>query len=234
MTIHNKDLNISHKQDSSPVTEADLKANEIITAKLTELYPEIPIVSEESENREVSDKFFLVDPLDGTKEFIDGNPDFTVNIALIKSGKPVMGVVYMPMTGDSFYGDQQGAIKTYQGKTMPIKISGRAKDIRVMTSRSHMDSETLEFLQKLEHGSVIQAGSSVKFCTIAEGNAEIYPRFGRTMEWDTAAGQAVLEAAGGKVLIAQTGEELTYGKPGFENPGFIAVSEIEVIHGKAK
>jgi 3'(2'), 5'-bisphosphate nucleotidase len=218
MAIRGEDFSESLKEDLSPVTEADIASNTVIVERLTELYPEIPIVSEESENRQVSNKFFLVDPLDGTKEFINGFRDFTVNIALIENGKPVIGVVHLPMTGETYYGGQEGAKKTFEGKTWPIEISGRARDIRVVASRSHMDSKTLEFLQKLEYGSVVHAGSSVKFCRIAEGAAEVYPRFGRTMEWDTAAGQAVLEAAGGKVLIAKTGEELTYGKPGFENP----------------
>jgi 3'(2'), 5'-bisphosphate nucleotidase len=172
--------------------------------------------------------------LDGTKEFIKGFPDFTVNIALIENGRPVLGVVYLPMTGESYYGDSEGAIKTFDGGSTEINISGRANDLRVMTSRSHVDSKTLEFLEGFNHETVIQAGSSVKFCLIAEGSAEVYPRFGRTMEWDTAAGQAVLEATGGKVLVAQTGEELTYGKPGFENPGFIAVSETGILRNKAK
>lgn len=234
MDLRHRGFSVSNKADLSLVTEADLTANQIITENLTELYPDIPIVSEESENRASANKFFLVDPLDGTKEFINGFPDFTVNIALIENNKPVMGIVYLPMTGESYYGDKQGAVKISDGGSTEINISGRANDFRVMTSRSHMDSKTLEFLEGFKHASVLQAGSSVKFCLVAEGSAEVYPRFGRTMEWDTAAGQAVLEAAGGKVLVAQTGEELTYGKPGFENPGFIAVSEKEVIQGKAK
>lgn len=229
MSVRGDDLKVTKKQDMSPATEADLLANEIITKRLTDAYPEIPIVSEEGQTQTTANRFWLVDPLDGTKEFIDGRYDFTVNIALIENHRPVMGIVHLPLAGDIFYGDSEGALKTHNGNTFPIQISGRVNELRVVTSRHHMDSKTLEFLETINPGNVNQLGSSFKFCQIAEGSAEVYPRFAKTMEWDTAAGQAVLEAAGGVVHIASTGEVLNYGKPGFENPGFIALSETAVL-----
>ena len=229
MRIHTQGFSQENKEDNSPVTEADLASNELITSELRTLFPEIPIVSEEGEQESSANMFFLVDPLDGTKEFINGFPDFTVNIALIENHRPVLGVVHLPLTGETYSGNHDGAQKSLGDQTWPISVSSREQNLRVVTSRSHLDKETEEFIKGFENADVIRAGSSVKFCLIAEGVAEIYPRFGRTMEWDTAAGQAVLEAAGGKVLNSKTGQELTYGKPSYENPGFVAVSNNSIL-----
>ena len=229
MRIHLAGFSQENKEDHSPVTEADLASNDLITSELRSLFPEIPIVSEEGEQESPTNLFFLVDPLDGTKEFINGFPDFTVNIALIENHRPVLGVVHLPMTGETYSGNHSGAQKSLGDQSWPIEVSSRKRRLRIVTSRSHLDKETEDFIEGFENTDVIKAGSSVKFCLIAEGVAEMYPRFSRTMEWDTAAGQAVLEAAGGKVLNSKTGKELTYGKPGYENPGFVAVSNQRLL-----
>lgn len=224
MAVKNLGTSATTKADGSPVTEADLRANVIITEKLAEFDTSIPVVSEESDFRPQGTRFWLVDPLDGTKEFLNGFSDFTVNIALIEDALPIAGIVHLPATGLSYCADQSGAFKTSDGEFWPIQVSQIDQKPRVVTSRSHLDNRTVEFLDSTQFGDVIQAGSSLKFCLIAEGLAEIYPRFGRTMEWDTAAGQAVLRAAGGMVLREDNLTELSYGKWNLENPGFIAVS----------
>lgn len=219
------DFKIQSKGDLSPVSAADFQSDLIVNQKLTEFFPDIPIISEEGENREAGDMFFLVDPLDGTKEFIKGDTDFTVNIAFIVNGKPIMGVVHLPAENVTYYGDKQGALVIHDGKEKEISVSGRGVDFRITVSKDHIDDKTQEFLDFYDDIEPIPMGSSKKFCWVADSGAEIYPRLGRTMEWDTAAGQAVLEAAGGLVIDTTTKQPLRYGKPGFENPGFIAVCE---------
>ena len=232
MRIRTQGFSQANKEDNSPVTEADHASNELITSELRSLFPEIPIVSEEGEQESSANKFFLVDPLDGTKEFLNGFPDFTVNIALIENQRPVLGVVHLPMTGETYSGNKDGARKSLGDQTWSIAVSSREQGPRIVASRSHLDRETEDFIEVSENADVVKAGSSAKFCLIAEGAAEVYPRFGRTMEWDTAAGQAVLEAAGGKVLNSKTYQELVYGKPGYENPGFVAVSDLRILLGR--
>jgi 3'(2'), 5'-bisphosphate nucleotidase len=224
----------STKTDNSPVTEADIAANEYIIKKLAELAPHIPIIAEEDETlgSNLHDAFFLVDPLDGTRSFVQGEPEFTVNIGLIVAGKPVFGVIYCPPQEILYYGivgksgEQGGAYKQI-GDAPPQKIQVRpppAEGLTVVRSRSHPSPATNEYLQTLKIHELISGSSSVKLCMVAEGAADIYPRFGRTMEWDIAAGDAILQAAGGRVETVD-GQILQYGKKGFENPFFIAFGE---------
>ena len=232
LEIYATDFSTSEKSDASPVTEADRLGEEIILAGLKEHFPAIPVLAEESASEgkipALGDYFFLVDPLDGTKEFINKTNEFTVNIALIEDGTPVLGVVFAPAMAKLYFGHKgQGAwIESGEEKSRTA-ISVRkapSSGLTAVASRSHRSSETDEFLDTLTVADFAAAGSSLKFCLIAEGAADIYPRFGRTMEWDTGAGQAVLEAAGGRVVVHPEGEPLRYNKKerGFDNPWFIA------------
>lgn len=220
---------VAHKSDNSPVTNADIAANTLITEALHQLDAAIPVIAEEDTSNHQShmagERFWLVDPLDGTRAFVAGEPEFTVNIGLIENGAPVLGVIYVPAQSLLYYGGVgQGAFRVASDGA-PEKISVRAKPedgVGVVRSKSHPSKCTEEFLATLTIKELVSGSSSVKFCQVAEGSADIYPRFGRTMEWDTAAGHAILNAAGGRVVVAETDEVLTYGKPGFENPHFIA------------
>jgi len=222
---------VRHKADRSPVTAADDAAEAVILAALRELTPDIPVVSEEAtEAGRVPDisggRFWLVDPLDGTKEFLSRNGEFTVNIALIENGRPSVGVVHAPALGKTWTGAGPDTATFYKGRQPPIPIRARAiptDGAVVAASRRHGDAAAMDrFLTDFTVKGRVDAGSSLKFCLVASGEADLYPRFGRTMEWDTAAGHAVLLAAGGEVTRADTGAPLQYGKPGFENPPFIA------------
>ncbi len=214
------------KEDKSPVTEADIAANAYICKELQALAPHIPIIAEEDETLGEGGHalFWLVDPLDGTRSFVRGEPEFTVNIGLIKDGKPVLGVIYAPPQDLLYFGAAgQGAFRqTGAGKPEPIEARKPASDgLVVVRSKSHANASTAAYLESLHIKEIIPGSSSIKLCKVAEGSADLYPRFGRTMEWDTAAGHAILDAAGGRVETP-TGEILRYGKPGFENPHFIA------------
>lgn len=215
------------KDDRSPVTDADEQAEAIILAGLARLTPDIPVVAEEQAARgetPVIDGgcFWLVDPLDGTREFVDRNGEFTVNIALIENGAPVLGVVTAPALGLAWLG-YGGKAWRYEGaaatgiRARPVPSRGA----HVLVSRNHLDREVAGWLKQQPDSTTRTVGSSLKFCRIAEGAADLYPRFASISEWDTAAGQAVLEAAGGAVLTWQ-GAPLRYGKPGFRNPGYLA------------
>ena len=236
MAIYASDFAVRDKADLSPVTEADERAEKVILAGLRLNFPDVPIVAEEQAAAGIipltADDFFLVDPLDGTKEFLSRNGEFTVNIARIRNGVPVVGVVYAPAVDALYWGENgAAAVATFKledslDKTVWAKVQVRAAPVgglTVIASRSHRDAETDAYLAKQKVAKLLSAGSSLKFCKVACGAADVYPRFGRTMEWDTAAGQAVLEAAGGKVLTVD-GKPLLYGKRqrGFDNPGFIA------------
>ncbi|MEM7122603.1 MAG: 3'(2'),5'-bisphosphate nucleotidase CysQ [Pseudomonadota bacterium] len=217
---------IRAKPDASPVTDADEAAEAIILERLAALTPDIAVVAEESvaaghEPGNLGAAFWLVDPLDGTKEFISGNGEFTVNIALVKDGLPVMGVVGAPAK-DLLYATDGNAVTRRSGGTTE-GVSARkppSEGLYAAVSRSHLDEKSKAYLTQFAIAGTKSAGSSLKFCLVAEGTADVYPRFGRTMEWDTAAGHAVVRAAGGSVCDAD-GSELAYGKPGFENPSFI-------------
>jgi 3'(2'), 5'-bisphosphate nucleotidase len=219
---------VKAKADSSPVTEADGAAEAVILEALRELTPGIPIVAEEevSAGRVPSvgeGPFWLVDPLDGTKEFISRNGEFTVNIALIEGGQPLVGVVTAPARGIAWWGALgHGAVRREGGTAHAIRVRRRPPEGPVaVASRSHRDAATDAWLA--EHGvtDTVSAGSSLKFCLVAEGKADLYPRLGPTMEWDTAAGHAVLRAAGGRVRLLD-GTPLGYAKPTFKNPSFVA------------
>jgi 3'(2'), 5'-bisphosphate nucleotidase len=223
------------KSDGTPVTEADLASHQLITERLKALTPDIPIISEEEEEIVTPWKhqklFWLVDPLDGTKEFIHRNGEFTVNIALIADSKPVLGVVSAPALNRLYAGTEHEAIKlSPEGNYETISTSiPNYTDLIMVGSRSHGDPTQLATFGKQQKISqFISVGSSLKFCTIAEGSAHLYPRFGPTMEWDTAAGHAVLLGAGGSVNCLD-GNALKYGKKLFKNPEFIAKSHAVVL-----
>lgn len=214
------------KSDDSPVTDADIAANTLIVEALSAIWPDIPIVAEESDlpSENAAETFWLVDPLDGTRSFVRGEKEFTVNIGLIHHGKPVAGVIYVPAEDVLYYGAAGSGAYCVRDGGAPEIISARPKPadgVVVVKSRAHAKGATAEFLKRLHITELLPSSSSVKFCVIAEGLADMYPRFGRTMEWDTAAGHAILEASGGRVLTTDE-EPLRYGKPGFENPHFIA------------
>ena len=231
MAVYGTDHVVNSKADKSPVTEADVRAEAIILAALRTLTPDIPIVAEEAaaggELPSISDKFWLVDPLDGTKEFISRNGEFTVNIALIRQGMPVMGVVFAPALQRLFAGAQgTGAFIEDALGRRPIRCRPAPPEgLTVVASRSHGDAAALDaFLAGRKVASLASAGSSLKLCLVAAGEADLYPRLGRTMEWDIAAGHAVLLAAGGRITDIG-GKILAYGKPGFENPHFVAMGD---------
>jgi 3'(2'), 5'-bisphosphate nucleotidase len=222
---------VAFKTDQSPLTEADLAANQVICAGLAQLTPDIPVVSEEHDgslaHRCPTGEFWLVDPLDGTKEFLARNGEFTVNIALVRDAEPVWGVVYAPVLDLMYWGGRElGAFRAQAGCTEPIRVSSalaQGERLRVVASKSHLTPETSRFIEALGSAEIVQAGSSLKFCRIAEGSADVYPRLAPTCEWDTAAAQAVVEGAGGHVRDLQ-GERLRYGKPDVLNPHFVASS----------
>ncbi|MGB1547469.1 MAG: 3'(2'),5'-bisphosphate nucleotidase CysQ [Alphaproteobacteria bacterium] len=224
-----KDYTVRKKEDLSPVTEADEISEQIIVDTLHKLTPDIPVVSEE--RAEAGDipsiaggKFWLVDPLDGTKEFIGETGEFTINVALVIGNRPVVGLIGVPLKKTIYAAAGPGTATIAIGDEEPRPITAvRAspEGFVVVSSRSHSGPKTEEYLTTLKVRERKVSGSAVKFCVIAEGQADLYPRFGRTMEWDTAAGHAILLAAGGNITTLD-GEELHYGKPNFENPAFIA------------
>lgn len=229
LEIYATDFDVRLKGDSSPVTEADERADRIILAVLRELTPDIPVISEENESEfaslEESGRFWLVDPLDGTREFLNRNGEFTVNIALISDTRAVMGVVHVPVTGVTYAARGLGTATRQNGEEPPRPISARAAPDHgaiIVHSRSHADETQIAAYAAGLPGSICRvSGSSIKFCLIAAGEADFYPRFGPTMEWDTAAGHAVLKAAGGEVYTLD-GQPLSYRKSQFRNPHFIA------------
>jgi 3'(2'), 5'-bisphosphate nucleotidase len=219
----------SEKSDGSPVTAADQAAEDIILPALRALTPDIPVVSEEESSKGLTpevtgNRFWLVDPLDGTKEFLNGNGEFTVNIALIERRVPVLGVVVVPARSETFAGNEPGtATLTDASGTRKIAVrTPPPEGLIVVGSRSHGDASAMEaFLEGLTVSAFRAAGSSLKLCLIAQGEADLYPRLGTTMEWDIAAGHAVLAAAGGTVLTLDGGAFM-YGKPAYRNPHFAA------------
>ena len=230
MKIYRCDFEVRGKQDASPVTEADEKAERLILERLGALPSQFPVVSEEAAAAgyvpEMGQCFWLVDPLDGTKEFINRNGEFTVNIALIENGTPVLGVVFAPALDRMYAGALGlGAWLEVQGRRQAIECRSIPEDgLDVVASRSHGDADALDqFLNGRLVRSLKSAGSSLKICLIAEGEADLYPRLGRTMEWDIAAGHAVLAAAGGQIH-ALNGDVLSYGKRDLSNPHFYACS----------
>ena len=229
MGIYNGDFNVELKGDHSPLTCADKASHEVIVAGLQENFPEIPILSEEGQEipfaqRTGWTRFWLVDPLDGTKEFIKRNGEFTVNIALVEGNKPIFGVVYVPAQDRLYCGVVgQGAFVQNGGDpTFPIQVRSEAPEagLTVVMSRSHPSPELEDFLKDIKVAEALPVGSSLKLCVVAEGKADLYPRLGPTMEWDTAAGQAVVESAGGKV-VDLAGQPLRYNKENLLNKYFV-------------
>ncbi len=226
-----QDTAVRTKADASPVTAADEAADALICSALRELTPAIPVVSEESsgkyEGKAPASVFWLVDPLDGTREFIGGRDEFTVNIALVRDGEPVLGVVLLPARDELYAGVVgHGAVMIAGDSRRAIQCRAMPVDgATVAVSRSHGDREADgALLGHIRAAREVAAGSALKFCLVARGDADAYPRAGRTMEWDTAAGQAVLNAAGGSV-VDRDGRPLRYGKPGFDNPAFLATAD---------
>jgi 3'(2'), 5'-bisphosphate nucleotidase len=228
---HQPEFQINSKADHSPLTEADRWANDIICRNLIEKYPHIPIISEENkmesyETRKNYEMCWMVDPLDGTKEFIQRNGDFTVNIALIKQSEPILGVVYQPVNDNLYYAAKDiGAFSDIGGITTILKttpFSTREKGLKVVASKSHLNEETAAYINRLDDPQLVTRGSSLKFMLLASGLADIYPRLAPTSEWDTAAAQCILTVAGGVVLQAEDGKPMRYNKESLLNPSFIA------------
>jgi len=236
MSVYNSgQAHVQRKSDLSPVTEADLTAHRVLNKQLQTLLPGCHVVSEEDDHSQTyragEGRFWLIDPLDGTQEFIARNGEFTVNIALVAEGRSIIGVVYAPVT-DSLYwgGSGLGAYRRTGGVSTALRVEPGQRNVacRVVASRSHLDAATRSFIDRLGKVTLVQAGSSLKFCRLAEGEADIYPRLAPTCEWDTAAAQAVLEGAGGVVLDRQ-GHPLRYGKPEILNPPFVAARDRALI-----
>lgn len=233
MKVRAEGLSTQYKSDGSPVTTADLAADEIIRSALRQQVAGVAVVTEEScdGSPEIdAAHFILVDPLDGTREFVKGSDEFTVNIALIEDGKPVAGAVYAPALRRLYIGGTSahrldlasGDVAPDFGRLRSIKVKPPpSAGWRAMVSRSHLDPQTRQWIEQHRVAELRPAGSSLKFCTVAEGEADVYPRLGTTMEWDTAAGHAVLLAAGGRVS-GLDGAPMTYGKPDYRNENFVA------------
>ncbi len=242
MEVYNTSFQVEIKDDDSPLTEADKKANDVINTYLAET--NIPIISEENKQidyliRKNWDTCWVVDPVDGTKEFIKRNGEFTVNIALVNDGSPELGVIYVPVTKTIYYANvkkqeafkaelesHETDLKSLIGLSKKLTPKGEGSDlVQVVGSRSHMNKETLDFVKSIQdkgrHTQVVSKGSSLKFCLVAEGNADVYPRFAPTMEWDTAAGHAICNAVGLKVISNDTNEALLYNKENLLNSNFL-------------
>ncbi len=222
---------VESKKDDSPLTKADTTANNYICSELIKLDAEIPIISEENKTLAYPDRkhytrFWLVDPLDGTKEFIKRNGEFTVNIALIENGHPIMGVVYAPAIGELYFAEKNGGASIrVNDETQPLNANTftmKDKGLKVVCSRSHLNEETQSFIDALDNPEKVSKGSSLKFIILAKGGADIYPRIAPTMEWDTGAAQMVLEEAGGSVVRYDDETPLLYNKESLLNPFFVA------------
>lgn len=236
MEIYESGFEVTHKDDASPLTAADLAAHRIIVEGLERLTPELPVLSEESaavpwETRRLWPSYWLVDPLDGTREFIKRNGEFSVNIALIVQGAPAMGVVQAPVGGLVWHAARgEQAYRRDGQRDEPLRVRAPATaPLRVAASRSHRDPRTQQVLGRMGEIEEVALGSSLKFCRLAEGGLDVYPRFGPTSEWDTAAGQCVLHAAGGAVLAADTGKPFRYNRrETLLNGDFIALGDTEL------
>jgi len=241
LNFYNNDIEVTHKEDLSPLTKADLASNKIILESLTKLNSNIPILSEESlvdwSIRKKWKKYWLVDPLDGTKEFIKKNGEFTVNIALIEDNNPILGVVYVPAKSllylaeknkGSFKTNTKDKLENFEG-IQKILVSSQTNRPRVIGSRSHSNATFVNWVkEKFPNAEIVQAGSSLKFCLIAEGEADIYPRFGPTSEWDIAAGHMIVDEAGGKIRTFQNNSIKYNTKENIINPEFYAIGNINL------
>lgn len=230
LSIYSSNFKVDYKADNSPITAADTASHRIIVEGLRHLSHDIPVLSEEGADIPWSERkhwhrFWLIDPIDGTKDFTQRTGEFTVNIALIEHGEPILGVVTAPALKEAYWGLKgEGAYKRDRtGRVRRISVVVPAEAKRIVASKNHLNDETKAFIDNIGPHELVQAGSSLKFCRIAEGHADIYPRLGPTCEWDTAAAHAVLAAAGGKVQTLD-GQPLTYGKEDVLNPYFVASS----------
>ena len=226
LDIYNHSFDVKKKLDDSPITKADLESNDIICKSLEKEFPNIPVISEENRIRDYKESiFFLVDPLDGTKEFINKNGEFTVNIGLIIDNISRLGVIEIPVTGVQYFSDGESSFKFENKNLKKISSLNKRKKIKIVVSRSHLDSFTINLLNKIknEH-STLKVGSSIKFCLVAEGEADLYLRKGNTMEWDTAAGSAIIKTSHSKIYDFNL-KELKYGKKDFRNSSFIVCNE---------
>ncbi|MFB0975827.1 MAG: 3'(2'),5'-bisphosphate nucleotidase CysQ [Tolumonas sp.] len=228
LAVYDEPVELTVKADESPLTQADRASHQLIEQRLQALTPQWPVVSEESDDSLKAQRtrfsvYWLVDPLDGTKEFIKRNGEFTVNIALIVDGCAVFGVVGVPVQNKLYWGGKEYGcwLKDSLGTVRLTGTASKPALLRVVGSRSHVNAETAEYLKNLGDHELVSVGSSLKFCLLAEGKADLYPRLGPTCEWDTAAAQAVLEGAGGKVETLD-GQPLRYSKPDILNPWFVA------------
>lgn len=243
MDIYSKPIEVSEKDDRSPLTAADMASHHIILKALHTHFPDIPVISEEHKNLNFSirkewNRVWLVDPLDGTKEFIKKNGEFTVNIALVEEGHPVFGIVYLPAKDWLYYGIAGQAafrVKNKKKEAVGVRIPENGGILKLAGSRSHQSPAMADFIEKQKaryrEVELIAAGSSLKFCLLAEGTVHAYPRLGPTMEWDTAAGHALLLAAGGEVLNFKTGDPLQYNKENLLNPSFLALAGRGILNG---
>lgn len=240
LAVYNTEFDVTSKEDNTPLTEADMAAHHIITKGLQQLTPEIPILSEESVDipfkvRRQWDRYWLVDPLDGTREFVKRNGEFTVNIALIDNHRAILGVIHTPVSGVLYFANnQEGSFKQIPGKD-PVAIHTRSKEVSptlVAGSRSHRGSSLKEFLEKLGDHEIVSMGSSLKSCLVAEGSVDIYPRLGPTSEWDTAAAQCIVENAGGKLLDLSMQPLLYNKKNSLLNPHFIVIGDPDYDWGQ--
>lgn len=228
LKVYKKDFKVTYKKDDSPLTIADQRANDIIEKLLSET--NIPILSEEGKQIDFKERknwnlLWIVDPLDGTKEFVKKNGEFTVNIALIKDGSPIIGVIYVPVSGCIYYASSSGTFKEHNGAKKQLPMIKKERNFRVVGSRSHLSLETENYIDKLrkEKGEIeiVSMGSSLKICLVAEGFADVYPRFAPTMEWDTAAGHAIAKYAGKNLIDLETNSEMIYNRPILKNNWFI-------------
>ena len=228
LQIYGNEFSVSYKEDKSPLTIADQKSNDIIESYL--LKTKIPILSEEGKLTEYKDRknwklLWIVDPLDGTKEFVKRNGEFTVNIALVKNGKPILGVIFVPVKGWLYYGSSNGSYREIDEKKVKLPFENKSINFKVVGSRSHQSPETKEYFEDIKkrkkNVEIVSMGSSLKICLVAEGSADVYPRFAPTMEWDTAAGHAIANHAGKKLIDLDTKKEMTYNRQKLKNNWFI-------------
>ena len=243
LNYYNENVDVIYKDDESPLTKADLASHKIITDSIKKITPDIPILSEEElidwKIRKKWNKYWLIDPLDGTKEFIKKNDEFTVNIALIENNRPILGVIYTPALNELFYSIKNfGSYKIFTKKKLNtlkeakrISINKKKSNkVKIVGSRSHSNSILEKWVNKnFNEFDILQKGSALKFCLIAEGSADIYPRFGPTSEWDIAAGHIILEEAGGKLKSIDNKEILYNEKENILNPDFFAYSNVDFV-----
>ena len=227
MEIYGRDFSVDYKDDKSPLTEADTRSNEIICSRIETLYGNIPIMSEENkqvgyDERKAWEYYWCIDPIDGTKEFIKKNDEFTVNIALIHAGEPVLGVVYAPAINELYYA-KKGSGAFLNGKRLPLERKRENGVLRVVASRSHLSKETQAFIDALPAKKIecVSRGSSLKLCMVASGEADIYPRLAPTMEWDTAAADAIVRESGKMTFVYNEKKPLRYNKENLLNPWFV-------------